>query len=35
MVAAAARKLTVHLEMVDSNGLLPLRAADRAFYPRI
>jgi deoxyribodipyrimidine photo-lyase len=31
MVAAAARKLTVHLELVDSNGLLPLRAADRAF----
>jgi len=31
MVAAAACKLTVRLEMVDSNGLLPLRAADRAF----
>ena len=28
---AAARRLPVHLEAVDSNGLLPLRAADRAF----
>ncbi len=31
MVSAAARKLTVRLEAVDSNGLLPLRSADRAF----
>lgn len=31
MVAAAARKLKVRVEKVDSNGLLPLRAADRAF----
>lgn len=31
MVDAAAGKLTVRLEAVDSNGLLPLRAADRAF----
>ena len=31
MVAAAARKLPVKLEAVDSNGLLPLRAADQEF----
>lgn len=31
MVAAAANKLSVRLEAVDSNGLLPLRATDRAF----
>jgi deoxyribodipyrimidine photo-lyase len=31
MVEAAGRKLPVRLEAVDSNGLLPLRAADRAF----
>jgi deoxyribodipyrimidine photo-lyase len=31
MVAATAKKLDVRLESVDSNGLLPLRAADRAF----
>lgn len=31
MVAAAARKLRVRLEAVDSNGLLPLRAADQVF----
>ena len=31
MVAAAARRLPVKLEAVDSNGLLPLRAADRDF----
>jgi deoxyribodipyrimidine photo-lyase len=31
MVAAAGRQLPVRLEAVDSNGLLPLRAADRAF----
>ncbi len=31
MVASAARKLDVRLEAVDSNGLLPLRAADHAF----
>jgi len=31
MVAAAAKHLDVRLEAVDSNGLLPLRAADRAF----
>lgn len=31
MVAAAAKKLPVRLEAVDSNGLLPLRAADRVF----
>jgi deoxyribodipyrimidine photo-lyase len=31
MVAAAARKLTVRLEMVDGIGLLPLRGAARAF----
>jgi deoxyribodipyrimidine photo-lyase len=31
MVAAAAAKLTVRLEAVDSNGLLPLRAADHDF----
>lgn len=31
MVAAAASRLAVRVERVDSNGLLPLRAADRAF----
>ena len=31
LVSAAARKLSVRLEEVDGNGVLPLRAADRAF----
>jgi deoxyribodipyrimidine photo-lyase len=31
MVAAAAHQVPVRLEAVDSNGLLPLRAADHAF----
>jgi deoxyribodipyrimidine photo-lyase len=31
MVAAASKKLPVRLEALDSNGLLPLRAADHAF----
>jgi deoxyribodipyrimidine photo-lyase len=31
MVAAAARQVEVRLEAVDSNGLLPLRAAERTF----
>ncbi|MFN0007869.1 MAG: deoxyribodipyrimidine photolyase [Planctomycetota bacterium] len=31
MVSAAARKVSVRLEAVDSNGLLPLRAADKSF----
>jgi deoxyribodipyrimidine photo-lyase len=31
MVEAAAERLTVRLDRVDSNGLLPLRAAERAF----
>jgi deoxyribodipyrimidine photo-lyase len=31
MVAAAARQLEVRLEAVDSNGLLPLRAAEKDF----
>lgn len=31
MVAAAAERLDVRLEAVDSNGLLPLRGADRSF----
>ncbi|HMV68063.1 MAG TPA: hypothetical protein PKA64_14545 [Myxococcota bacterium] len=31
MVEAAARRLPVRLEEVDGNGVLPLRAADRAF----
>lgn len=31
MVSAAAQKLCVRLEAVDSNGLLPLRATDKAF----
>ena len=31
MVSAGARKLPVLLEQVDSNGLLPVRAADRVF----
>jgi deoxyribodipyrimidine photo-lyase len=31
MVAATARRLSVRVEAVDSNGLLPLRAAERVF----
>jgi deoxyribodipyrimidine photo-lyase len=31
MVAAAAKKLSVRLEAVDSNGLLPIRAAQQIF----
>jgi deoxyribodipyrimidine photo-lyase len=31
MIAAAAKKLPVRLEAVDSNGLLPLRATDQVF----
>ena len=31
MLNAAAKKLTVPFEVVDSNGLLPLRAADKAY----
>ena len=31
MVAAAGRRLDVRLEVVDSNGLLPMRAAPRVF----
>jgi len=31
MVAAAARELPVRLEVVDGNGLLPLRVGDRVF----
>lgn len=31
MVAAAGRRLPVRLEQVDGNGLLPLRAPDRAY----
>ena len=31
MVAAAARRLTVCLESVDGNGLLPMRVADHAY----
>ncbi len=31
MVSAAAARVTVRLEAVDSNGLLPLRATDRVF----
>ncbi len=31
MVAAAASRLTVRLEQVDSNGLMPLRATDRVY----
>ena len=31
MVAAAAKRLSVRLEAVDSNGLLPLRAAEQTF----
>ncbi|WP_437659551.1 deoxyribodipyrimidine photolyase [Sorangium sp. So ce1182] len=31
MVASAARQVPVRLEQVDSNGLLPVRAADRVF----
>ncbi len=31
MIAAAAERLSVRLEAVDGNGLLPLRAAPRAF----
>lgn len=31
MIAAAGKRLSIKLEAVDSNGLLPLRAADRVF----
>lgn len=31
MIASAAKKLDVRLEVVDSNGLLPLRASDQVF----
>jgi deoxyribodipyrimidine photo-lyase len=31
MVAAAGRKLPIRLEAIDSNGLLPLRAGEKAF----
>ncbi len=31
MVAAAAKRITVRVEQVDGNGMLPLRAVDRAF----
>ena len=31
MVAAAGRRIDVRLEAIDSNGLLPLRGADRVF----
>jgi len=31
MIAAAAKKLSVRLEAIDSNGLLPLRAAEPVF----
>jgi deoxyribodipyrimidine photo-lyase len=31
MVAAAGRRLPVRLEQVDGNGLLPMRAADKAY----
>ena len=31
MVRAAAKQITVRFELVDSNGLLPMRAADRVF----
>ncbi len=31
MIAAISRRLPIHLEQVDSNGLLPMRAADRVF----
>ncbi|MGQ0720781.1 MAG: deoxyribodipyrimidine photolyase [Candidatus Eiseniibacteriota bacterium] len=31
MVASAARRLPIRLEAVDSNGLLPLRAAERVY----
>jgi deoxyribodipyrimidine photo-lyase len=31
MLAAAARQLPVRLEVVDGNGLLPMRAAEKAF----
>ena len=32
MVAAAGRQVAVRLEAVDSNGLLPMREPDKAFY---
>lgn len=32
MVASAAKKLPVRVEVVDSNGLLPLRLADKTFF---
>jgi deoxyribodipyrimidine photo-lyase len=31
MASAASRQISVRFELVDSNGLLPMRAADRAF----
>ena len=31
MTAAAAQKLDVRLEMIDSNGLMPMRATDKTF----
>lgn len=31
MLAAAAKKIRVRLEKIDSNGLLPMRAADKVF----
>lgn len=31
MAASAARQLAVRFELIDSNGLLPMRAADKAF----
>lgn len=31
MMAAAARQITVRFELVDSNGLLPMRAAEKVF----
>ncbi len=31
MIAAAARQVPVRFELIDSNGLLPMRAADRIF----
>lgn len=32
MVSAVGRRVSVRLEMVDSNGVLPLQAADRVFH---
>jgi deoxyribodipyrimidine photo-lyase len=31
MISAAARRLPVRLEVIDSNGILPMRAADKVF----